>query len=97
MTGIVRFGDLNMGHSWNDQTPAMAPSKNVFANGLPAMQIGDPYVEHGSHNPIHMAGSSDVFINGVSASNIGSVIWCRPDRFITIANGSPNVFVNNRY
>lgn len=94
MTGIVRLGDLNMGHTRNDQTPAMTPSRNVFANGLPVMQIGDTYAEHHNHVPVHMAGSNNVFVNGVPAANWGTVIICPPNQYMTIVNGSPNVIIN---
>ena len=96
MTGIVRNGDISMGHASPTPNPFHlgnynSGSDDVFVNGKKAIRIGDTL----SCTDKAKAGSTDVFINGIGVHRIddatsGHGSW-RPSIAQT---GSEDVIVN---
>jgi len=96
MPGIVRNGDIHVGHASPTPNPFhqgsyTGGSPNVNVNLQPAMRIGDAI----SCGDAAAAGSSNVFINGIGVHRIGDATtghgsWV-PNTALT---GSSNVFAN---
>lgn len=90
MPAISRVTDMSTGHDNCGPRPSIQGSPDVFINGLPVNRVGDQWAEHCNHGGSTIQGSANVFVNGMPVGRVGDPIDCGD----TIAQGSPNVFVN---
>ena len=98
MPGIVRKGDMHVGHASPTPNPFHVGSynggsANVFVNGEPCQRIGDGI----SCGDAAASGSGDVKANGIGVHRIGDGTgghgsWV-PN---SAASGSGNVFANGQ-
>lgn len=95
MPAVTRVTDNNTGHDLCPPVPLSQGSPNVFANGLAAGRVGDPYQPHGcivhsAHSDQINSGSPTVFVNGIPWGRVGDSVILGG----SVAQGSPNVFSN---
>lgn len=96
MPAAVRLTDVCTGHGcWPPRANAGA-SGDVFANGLGAHRVGDPWQTHccpaipECHASTQASGSPDVFVNGRPWARVGDAVACGGRN----ATGSGDVFLN---
>lgn len=95
MTAIARLGDPITCGDVLDQG-----SGNVWSNGLPVSRVGVDNTAGHCFNPTPvMSGSPDVFANNINVDRVDDPIishCCKDDCHSgTVANGSPDVYVND--
>lgn len=98
MPAVARNGDpTTTGHDCDVTTTVVAPSTNVFANGLGVERQGDPTAAHTilvgdscvPHGAVINVGSPNVFVNNIPCARVGDSTDGG-----AITAGSPNVFAN---
>lgn len=96
MTAAARIGDpITCGDV------IAAGSGTVFVNGMPLTRVGDSTAGHPCGPATTMAnGSPSVFANGVAVCRVGDSIVSHgtcdsPPHTGSVANGSPDVYINS--
>ena len=92
---VVRSSDLCTGHGCSPPRTSMSSSGKFFADGLPAVRVGDTWAVHGCKtNPPHIGtqstGASKVFADGRPVALVGCAINCGSFN----AQGSTSVFAD---